>query len=120
VRFFAWATTTTTCLKLPRVRSHHYSPCNNHTCTPKSHNQAFHIFTIAYNPYKHEVRLKVGRFTERTKGPSFLYLEIARKRGSNTRQLSTVPLRAYSRAENNRTILKRAHPNKTLVGNHEE
>jgi len=30
--------------------------------------------------------------------------------------LSKVALRANSRAENNKTVLKRAHPNKTLVG----
>jgi len=78
------------------------------------------MFTLAYNPYKHEVRLKAGRFMEKTKGPGFPYLEIARKMGSDTGQLSTVALRAYSRAENSRTVLKQAHPNKTLVGNHEE
>ena len=42
--------------------------------------KAFHTTTVAHKPYKHEAKLKICRFIENTKKPSFPYLENASQR----------------------------------------
>jgi len=43
--------------------------------TSKQHNKAFYTFIVAHKPYKYETKLKIGRFTESMKDPSFPYLD---------------------------------------------
>jgi len=59
------------------------------------------MFIATYNPYKHDTRLEIGRFTKSIKDPSFPYLERASQTTLTLRRMSTKVLGADLRGEQN-------------------
>jgi len=57
--------------------------CIKQTFKTKQHFKVFQATTVAHKPYKHEAKLKIGRYIENTKNPSFLTLSGAKKRKHN-------------------------------------
>jgi len=59
------------------IISRHYSSTYKENTHTKQHIEAFHTSTIAHKPYNYETKLKIGRFKENMKEPTFPYLEKA-------------------------------------------
>jgi len=63
------------------------------------------MFTTTYNPYKHDIRLKIGRFTKTIKDPNFPYLERAIQTILTLRRMSMKVPGADLRGEQNEVEL---------------